>query len=55
MNDRGNQLRGSRTGKTFTVGGTIQVIVDRIDRYKRQVDFRVADLGPNKARYRDFR
>ena len=49
INDRGNLLRGSRTGRTFMAGGTIQVTVDRVDRYKRQVDFRLADPGPPRA------
>jgi ribonuclease R len=50
LNDRGNILRGSRTGRTFVTGSTIQVVVDRIDRYKRQVDFRLAELSTPKSR-----
>jgi ribonuclease R len=41
MNDSGTALRGSRTGKLFTAGSKIEVIVDRVDRFKRQVDFRL--------------
>jgi ribonuclease R len=50
LNDCGNILRGSRTGRTFVTGSTIQVVVDRIDRYKRQVDFRLAELSTPKSR-----
>jgi len=49
LNDRGNMLRGSRSGRTFMAGGTILVTVDRVDRYKRQVDFRLADPAPPRA------
>ena len=49
INDRGNMLRGSRSGRTFMAGGTILVTVDRVDRYKRQVDFRLADPAPPRA------
>jgi ribonuclease R len=55
LNDRGNQLRGGRTGRTFTAGGTIQVTVDRVDRYKRQVDFRLAEPTGFKPRGTDRR
>ncbi|NBY37906.1 MAG: RNB domain-containing ribonuclease [Verrucomicrobia bacterium] len=50
MNDRGNMLVGSRTGRKFMAGGTIMVTVDRVDRFKRQVDFRLADDGQRKTR-----
>ena len=43
LNDRGNMLVGSRTGRKFMAGGVIQVTVDRVDRFKRQVDFRLFD------------
>ena len=55
LNDRGNLLRGSRTGRTFMAGGTIMVTVDRVDRYKRQVDFRLAEETPVRARPTDQR
>jgi exoribonuclease R len=48
-------LRGSRTGRTFMAGGTIMVTVDRVDRYKRQVDFRLAEEAPTRARQPDQR
>ncbi len=43
LNDRGNMLVGSRTGRKFMAGGVIQVTVDRVDRFKGQVDFRLYD------------
>jgi ribonuclease R len=43
LSDRGNMLVGSRTGRKFMAGGVIQVTVDRVDRFKRQVDFRLYD------------
>jgi ribonuclease R len=43
LNDRGTMLVGSRTGRKFMPGGVIQVTVDRVDRFKRQVDFRLYD------------
>ena len=48
INDRGNMLRGSRSGRTFMAGGTILVTVDRVDRYKRQVDFRLHEPAPTR-------
>jgi len=48
INDRGNMLRGSRSGRTFMAGGTIMVTVDRVDRYKRQVDFRLHEPAPTR-------
>ena len=52
MNDAGTMLRGSRTGRIFMPGTIIQVTVDRVDRFKRQGDFRLYDeKGPSKPRY----
>ena len=55
MNDAGTALRGSRTGRVFMAGGTIQVTVDRVDRFKRQVDFRLYDDRQAKPRPPDRR
>jgi ribonuclease R len=55
MNDAGTALRGSRTGRVFMAGGTIQVTVDRVDRFKRQVDFRLYDDRQPKVRPPDRR
>lgn len=37
-------LRGRRTRKTYTLGDKVLVTVDRVDRYRRQIDFRL--VGP---------
>ncbi|MCC5834705.1 MAG: RNB domain-containing ribonuclease [Opitutales bacterium] len=42
------QLVGRRTRRKFTVGQTIQVQVARVDRFKRQIDFMVADKPKTK-------
>jgi len=38
----GSALVGRRTKRRFTLGQQIPVSVERVDRYKRQIDFRVA-------------
>ena len=38
----GTALVGRRTKRRFALGAQIQVEVDRVDRFKRQIDFRVA-------------
>ncbi|HLS27067.1 MAG TPA: RNB domain-containing ribonuclease, partial [Opitutales bacterium] len=38
----GNALKGRRTKKTYETGQMIQVQVDHVDRFKRQIDFRLA-------------
>jgi ribonuclease R len=38
----GTSLVGRRKKRTFTIGQRIEVQVDRVDRFKRQIDFRVA-------------
>ena len=49
----GTALVGRRRKKTFAIGQYISVEVDRVDRFKRQIDFRVADLaGDNRRRPR---
>ncbi|HTJ79080.1 MAG TPA: RNB domain-containing ribonuclease [Rariglobus sp.] len=35
-------LTGRRTKKTFELGGKISVLVDKVDRFKRLIDFRLA-------------
>lgn len=39
--DDGNSLVGRKTKKTYSTADTIQVQVERVDRFKRQIDFRV--------------
>jgi ribonuclease R len=48
LNDRGDTLMGGRTGRRFSPGSTVRVTVDRVDRYKRQVDFRLAEENPGQ-------
>lgn len=36
-------ITGRRTHKRYEVGQRIQVVTERVDRFKRQIDFRVAD------------
>ncbi|MFM7209964.1 MAG: ribonuclease R family protein [Verrucomicrobiota bacterium] len=43
LNDRGDMLMGGRTGRRFGPGSQVRVTVDRVDRFKRQVDFRLAE------------
>lgn len=39
----GTKLMGRRQKKTYTLGERISVVTDRVDRFKRQIDFAVAD------------
>ena len=41
MHPDGNALVGRRNGRVYAVGASLQVTVDKVDRFKRQVDFRV--------------
>ncbi len=43
VSEDGNQLNGRRTGKTMREGETIQVVVAKVDRFKRQIDFDLAN------------
>lgn len=42
LNDSRTAIIGRRKNKTFFIGQIIKVVVERIDRYKRQIDFRLA-------------
>ena len=42
LNNEGTALVGRRRGRTFTVGQTIHVVVDKVSRFKQQMDFRLA-------------
>ena len=48
----GKKLTGRKTGKVYAVADTIQVQVERVDRFKRQIDFRIVreDERPQKGR-----
>ena len=37
----GKKLTGRKTGNNYSVADTIQVVVERVDRFKRQIDFRI--------------
>ncbi len=53
IEDHGAALVGRRTGNRFTIGQHISVITERVDRFKRQIDFRVAGDGtpaPDRSR-----
>jgi len=52
LNDAGTALRGGRTGRVFAPGGKIMVTVDRVDRFKRQVDFRLFEEKPSGVKNR---
>lgn len=39
LNDAATELRGRRTGRTYRIGDKIFVRVERVDEYKRQIDF----------------
>jgi ribonuclease R len=42
LNNAGNALVGRRTHKRYELGGKIDVVVERVDRFKRMMDFRPA-------------
>ena len=42
LNNAGTALTGRRTKRKFELGQKIQVVADRVDRFKRQIDFRLA-------------
>ncbi|MFW5883315.1 MAG: ribonuclease R family protein [Verrucomicrobiota bacterium] len=42
LSSDGAELIGRRTGKRYKLGDKIDVEVDRVDRFKRQIDFRMA-------------
>jgi len=43
LDEDGTSLVGRRRRKRYTVGQTVPVTVDRVDRFKRQIDFVIAD------------
>ncbi len=44
LNGDGTMLIGKRKKRKFSIGQTVDVVTERVDRYKRQVDFRLADM-----------
>ncbi len=50
VTDDNAAFRGRRTRKTYQAGETVQVVVQRVDRFKRQVDFALAEFEKSAAR-----
>ena len=50
VTDDNAAFRGRRTRKTYKAGETVQVVVHRVDRFKRQVDFALAEFEKSAAR-----
>lgn len=46
VNSSGTALVGRRTKTTYALGQSIQVVVHKVDRFKRLVDFRIISSGP---------
>jgi len=42
LNDSRTAIIGRRKNKTYYIGQIIKVVVDKVDRFKRQIDFRLA-------------
>ncbi|CAI8266460.1 MAG: Ribonuclease R [Opitutia bacterium UBA7350] len=49
LSEDGSRMVGRRKKKTYRVAQNIHVQVERVDRFKRQIDFRIMD-EPNKAK-----
>ncbi len=45
VTEDGTAIRGRRRGKRYELGQEIQVQVERVDRFKRQIDFRIVESG----------
>lgn len=46
----GQSMIGRRNRKTYSVGDTVTVQVERVERFKRQIDFRIAAPKPGSVR-----
>ena len=47
----GTHLVGRRTGRSFAIGQKVTLVVERVDRFKRQIDFRISEekaSSPNR-------
>jgi len=42
LNNAGTALIGRRTRRRLDVGQKVQVVTERVDRFKRQIDFRLS-------------
>jgi ribonuclease R len=43
LNNAGTALIGRRTKRRLEVSQKVQVVTERVDRFKRQIDFRLAE------------
>jgi len=43
LNTDGTQLVGRRSGRSFSIGQRVKVVAERVDRFKRQIDFRLSE------------
>jgi ribonuclease R len=43
LNNPGTALIGRKTKRKLELNGRIKVVVDKVDRFKRLIDFRLAD------------
>lgn len=55
FNDSTKQIIGQRTGKKYSLGDPIRVLVDRIDRMQRKIQFAVVEEVPARAQKRHKR
>lgn len=46
LNNQGTSAIGRRRNRTFTIGQEIKVFVNKVDRFKRQIDFSLAEGEP---------
>lgn len=49
LSPEGNALVGRRHGKRYSSGDLVSVSVERVDRFKRQIDFRIRELIRSNA------
>ncbi len=50
--DNTKQIVGQRTRKTYSLGGPVRVILDRIDHVQRKLQFAVVEEKPSRAQRR---
>jgi ribonuclease R len=50
FNDSTKQIIGQRTRKQYSLGDAIRVLVDRIDRMQRRIQFAIVEEAPSRAK-----
>ena len=55
LNKDSTAITGRRTKTKYTLGQSIQVQIERVDRFKRQIDFRVSGIVDSLNQKADFR